>query len=245
MDTTPRIDALEAKGPFVFAYRGLTTALASPSDMSIHLIAAALYLEHVPGTPNMPRWRERAVVRAWAAHHDLPTLQHLQRLCYVVERYHDAIEYDLRAELGVDLDALWRARRFRRILNYVDHLPRHTWYSEAVSLDEEHAEMLAKALAAQGDDGSKRQAPPMHTWTPEVDMLAKVVDAVRSVNHTLAAVNSEKGKAPKPPEPEARPKTALDGIRQAAYHAQRQAKHNALTMRLLPHKRPPGAPAKP
>lgn len=235
MDTTPRIDALEARGPFVLAYQGRTIALPSPIDLGIHFIAAALYLEHVPGTPNMPRWRERAVVRAWLAHHDLPTLQHLQRLCYVIERYHDAVEYDLRAELGVDLDALWRARRFRRILNYIDHLPRNTWYSEAVSLDEEHAEMLAKALAEQGED-SQKHSPPMHTWTPEVDMLAKVVDAVRSVNHTLAAVNSEKGKAPKAPEPEARPKTATDGIRQAAYHSRRQEKHKALTKRLLPHK---------
>lgn len=233
---TPRIDALEARGPFAFRYAGRAIALPSPVDLSIHVIAAALYLEHVPGTPNMRRWQERAVVRAWSAHHDLPTLQHLQRLCYAVERYHDAIEYDLRAELGVDLDALWRGRRFRRLLNLIDHLPRHTWYSEAVSTDQEHAEMLAKALAEQGDDGSKH-SPPMHTWSPEVDMLAKVVDAVRSVNHTLAAVNSEKGKAPKPPEPEARPKTALDGIRKAAYHSQRQAKHEALAKRLLPHKR--------
>lgn len=235
--------ALEAAhdGPFRFRHAGETYTVTGPANLKLHQLLAILEVGHIPGTPRMSAAKRDLLFGRWMAHYDLPTLDRLRRLAFLVDRYRSEIEYDLAIHARQDLTTLWKQRRFRYLLNLIDHLPRETWYNEAVSNDEEHSEMIAKSLAER-PESSERPAPPMRTWTPEVDMMAKVVDAVRSVNHTLAAVNSEKGKTPKPPEPEPRPVSAIDKAARAARNAARVQKHKDLTMRLLPHKRPDYVP---
>lgn len=130
------------------------------------------------------------------------------------------------------LGDLWRQRRWRYLLNLIDHLPQDTYYHQAVSKDPEHAKMLARARAQMGDD-DKAYAPPMSSWSAELDMSAKILDAVNNVSYTLAAVNYQ-GKGPKPerPKPHPRPDTAFEkGARQAKAEA-----HKRLVARMLPHK---------
>jgi len=183
--------------------------------------------------------QDRAAYDAWAANHDLPDFQNAQRLCYLVDHFEAELTYDFRAFLGgTDMAELWRERRWRTMLMLIDRLPAHSWYSAALANDEQHAEMLAKAIAARGDDeDAPSKGPAWNTWTPEVAMLTQVVDAVRSLQHTLVAVNAEK--APPPPEPLPRPTGALEKAVKIAEFNLRKAKHQALVARVLPHKAQP------
>lgn len=233
------IEQIEAArgGPFLYASRGEVYTAPSPVDLTPARLLNAMAANMVPGTPNMPLFRARALFRAWSAHHDLPSLQQAQRLAYLLNRYRDILEYDLLEHLGADPGALWRERRWRYLLNLIDRLPRHSYYYEAVANDEEHAEMLAKAMAQREQgDSTGPTGPPIHTWSPEVAALHDVLDAVRNVSYTVAAVNSQK--RIEPPKPAPRPVTALDRLMKRERHRERQAKHQSLVARLLPHKRP-------
>jgi len=91
--------------------------------------------------------------------------------------------------------------------------------------------MMLRARSKAKEQGEK-WAPPMHTWTPEVDALHKVLDELSMLRYTLVAVNSEKGKAGQPPKPHPRPRTAIERARMRA----KMAAHEALVARVLPHK---------
>lgn len=233
MRTIERVEAAKG-GPFIYAHRGAEYTAPDPVDLTPAQIQGAALANMVPGTPNMPLFLARALFRRWSAHYDLPAVEQMQRLAYLIDRYRDILEYDLLEHLGVDPGALWRARRWRYLLNLIDRLPRHSYYYEAVANDEEHAKMLAKAMASReaGDGGPK--GPPIHTWTPEVSALTEVLDAVRNVAYTVAAVNSTK--RIEPPKPAQRPVTALDRLMKRERHEARQATHQKLVARLLPHK---------
>lgn len=103
--------------------------------------------------------------------------------------------------------------------------------------DEQHAKMLAEIAQSQGKNDAR---PPMRSWSTEVDLLTQIHDGIRITNYLLQAVNSEKGKGPKPPQPSPRPYTALEKARRDL----RQEKHERLADRLLPHrKKSTGGPA--
>lgn len=233
------INLLEAArgGPFRFRHQGETFTVADPATLHFQQVLLFLQEEHVPGTPGMPNWMRRRLFEAWAAHYDLPDFQSANRLAYLVDHYRSALVYDLQTLAGVDLGELWRARRWRTLLDYIDHLPGHSWYNAAVAGDEEHAEMIARSLAARESEGeSTPQGPPLQTWTPEVAVSTQILDAVRSVQHAIIAVNSEKGKVPEPPKPAPRPHTPLEAAIKRAQYGKRKAAHDALAKRLLPHK---------
>lgn len=234
------LDKLErAKGgPFTYRYGGQVRGLPSPAEIPPLLLIELLQRGcHGFRLPTMPNWKADALFQRWVEHFDLPDPQSAGRLQYVVERYSNALEFDLRVHAaGADLGELWRARRWRYLLNLIDHLPGHSNYSMAVSQDEEHAAMLAEAIAKRPETEDK--GPSLTSWTPEVSVLADVVDELRAVRHTLVMVNSEKGKAPKAPQPYPRPKSALAKARQQANFRRRQASHESLAARLLPHKQP-------
>lgn len=231
------IDDLEHGGPFRFRHRGQAYTVPGPETLNPTQILAILNGKHIPGTPSMPAWKRDRLFYRWAAHFGLPDSTQARRLMYVLERYRDAIEYDLIVHAnGTDLGQLWRERRWRLLLNLIDHLPRHSFYSEAVSNDEEHAKLLADAMAKrEADDDAPPSGPPMHTWTPELAAITDVLDAVRHVSYTVSA--SAGNKQAKPPKPSPRPTTALERFQKSATHRVRQEKHVALAKRLLPHKR--------
>ena len=226
--------------PFTYRVHGEVFAAPSPLHLDFEHVMFLLQQREIPLLPNMPIWAIDVLFGRWAAHYDMPSFPDAQRLAYVVNRYRDVLEHDLHVHAHVDLTDLWRARRWRFLLNLIDHLPRHTYYSEAVSNDPEHARMLAEAMAKRAEEAdgeSGPSGPPMHIWSPEVSALTDLTDAVRRVEYAIVATNSEKGKGPKPPEPLPRPVSMLDRERKRSEYARRKAKHDKLAARLLPHKR--------
>lgn len=236
MDNLDFIEAAHG-GPFRYLYHGATRTLESPVDMPFQRILAALQLEGLPGLEiRMPTWQRDLLFRRWVAHYDLPPFQEAQRLAYLIDHYRSAIVYDLRAFLDQDLGELWRARRWRTLLDYIDHLPAHSWYSASVSTDEEHARMIAESLAARkaAGDADLPDGPPMQTWTPEVAALTALRDDVRALHFLIPA--SAGDRTAKAPEPLPRPYSPLEGAMKRANHQTRQKKHNSLVSRMLPHK---------
>lgn len=238
------IDVLEHGGagarPFSVRHDGYLIELPDPREMHYQGILTALYVGHVPWTPSdIPEWKRRLVFDRWCAAWDLPDFQSAQRLAYLVDHYRAAISHDLVTLASLDLGDLWRARRWTLLLDVIDRLPAHSQYASTASMDEEHAEMLAESLAARVESGEddERSGPSLAGWTPEVAALTNIFDAVRSLQHTLVAVNSEKGKAPEAPKPSARPNTPLEAAIKRARAAHRKTAHDALVARVLPNKR--------
>lgn len=234
------IDFLEhGGGHFYVRHHGELIPLPDPRAMHYQEVLAALALEHAPGTPgDLKEWQRRGVFERWCAAWDLPEFRSAQRLAYLVDHYRAAISHDLHVYGNSDLGELWRARRWTLMLDIIDRLPAHSWYAASVSMDEEHARMMAESIAAREAAGeeSDSKGPSLTTWTPEVAALTNVLDAVRGVQHAIVAVNSEKGKAPEPPKPSPRPTTPLEKALKRAEFDRRKAKHNALVARVLPHK---------
>lgn len=228
------LDLVEAAsgGPFKIAHHGQTYTLVDPASISFQTVLALLDHGVYPDLPRpMARWKQELVLQRWSAHYDLPDFTSAQRLAYVIDRYRSALVYDLQVHAATDLGALWRARRWRTLLDLIDHLPTHSWYSSAVATDEEHAEMIRKSMAAREADGERLPTgPPMHTWTPEVAAITLTTDAIRSLEYTLAAINGAKGDRP-PPLP--RPTSALASALNGSSHERRKAKHEALADRIL------------
>lgn len=234
------IDFLEhGGGQLVLRHNHELVSVADPTEMHYQLVLSALAMQHVPGTPkDIPEWKRVLVFDRWRAAWDLPDFQSARRLAYLVDHYRSAISHDLAVYTRYDLGDLWRSRRWTLLLDILDRLPAHSQFAATVSMDEEHALMMAESLAARSDDqkDSTPSGPALTTWTPEVAMLTNILDAVRSVQHAVVAVQAERGKAPKPPEPSARPVTPLERAMKRVEHERRKAKHEALVARVLPHK---------
>lgn len=241
------IDFLEhgGGGGFMVRHHGELISLPDPRGMHYQNVLMALYLRHAPSTPgDLLEWQRLLVFERWCAAWDLPDFQSARRLAYLVDHYRPAISHDLSVYTHHDLGALWRARRWTLLLDILDRLPAHSQYAASVSMDEDHARMMAESLAARKDAGDEpeRSGPSLTTWTPEVAMLTNILDAVRGVQHAVVAVQSPKGKAPESPTPAPRPVTPLEKAMRRAEYDRRKAQHEALAARLLPHKRPPESP---
>lgn len=248
------IDFLEhGRQCLTLLHAGREISLPDPRTLHYQVILAALHLRHAPGTPGgepwkdhsetlihpMPEWKRALVFERWRAAYDLPAFNDGQRLAYLVDKYRAPIAADLRMHAHMDLGELWRERRWVTILDVLDRLPGHSWFSSAVSMDEEHAAMMAESIQAQAAASGQQpeaKGPSLTGWTNEVAALTNVLDAVRAVQHTIVAVNSERGKVPEPPKPAPRPVTPLEKALKAAAFAARKAKHESLVARVLPHK---------
>jgi len=235
------IDALEAArgGPFVYRHSGQAVTGPDPAAMHYQVVLLALHDEVMPGTPqDLPYWKVRALFDQWQAHYDLPEFENGRRLAYVADHFIDTLTHDLRAHLNVDLGEMWRSRRWNTLLAFIDRLPRWSLYYEAVANDPEHAKMVADALAQSGerDDSAVSSGPPLSNWTPEVEVLTRLIDAVKALHYIIPA--SQGSKSAKMPPPEERPQTLLERARKSGEYKRRKAKHDALAARMLPHKRP-------
>jgi len=231
------LDALEAAGtgPLVYTYDEIRDTLPDPQEIGYQSLLGLLSDEVFTDLPRMPLWMCFRLFRAWQAHHSLPDFAQAQRLAYLVDHYHDEIQVDFRVIYREDIDALWRARRWTYALNLIDHLPVDCWYTEAVSNDEEHAKMVAEAMAERrgGDDDDKPKGPPLRHWNQQASMMAELIDAVREVNHTNQQIAGGK---PGDFKSYKRPTTAIDRAQREATNTVRKARHDALAKRLLPHK---------
>lgn len=148
------------------------------------------------------------------------------RLAYLLERYGGAIEADL-ADRQWDLAALWQARRWRFLLNIIDHLPGNSHFVAAMADDEE--------LAAQAPE-PKPSPPPLSSWTPEVERLTLIADRLGEV--VTAVHNTVATKPSKPPRPLPRPQTAHDRIK-----TQRRRAKRDLILKRLTEAREAGRPS--
>ena len=233
------IDLLEfGGGRFSLQHEGEPVELLDPRDMHFQAVLLCLQAQIAPGTPGCADWKRAVIFDRWRWAHDLPHFEDARRLAYLVDHYRGAIANDLRVHANVDLGELWRARRWTHLLDLIDRLPAHSWFSATISGDKEHAEMLARAIAerrAAGQEDKAPSGPSLVGWTPEVAALHHVLDAVRRVEWTVAAVNAGK-KAPDPPKPAPRPISEIEIAIKRADMAERKARHEALAARVLRRK---------
>jgi hypothetical protein len=234
------VDALEAArgGPFTYLLDGEVLTGPDPAAMHYQIVLLALNDRVMPDCPaDMAYWKVEALFERWQAHYDLPDFEQARRLAYVVDHYIDSLTYDLQSHLQVDLGTLWRSRRWNTLLALLDRLPRWSYYYDAISNDPEHADMVAKALADAGPrEETPASGPALTTWTPEVEQIVRLIDAVKALHYIIPA--SQGSKNVKAPPPEERPSTLLDQARKRGEFKRRKAAHDKLAARLLPHKRP-------
>lgn len=123
---------------------------------------------------------------------------------------------------GVDLAREWRSRRWRRLLNLIDHLPAHSAYAEALAADED---LAVAVLAHPQPDGAT--GPRVSEWTSERAALAEISDKLSTL---IAATIAAAGSRPPKLIPSPRPRVAADQVRER----QRAAAHLSLVERVLP-----------
>ena len=123
--------------------------------------------------------------------------------------------------MGLDLATEWRSRRWRRLLNIIDGLPRNWAFVEAVTSDEEWAETVLKHPQPPAP------ARVMSQWSPELEMLTNVYDRLGELIQVVAA--SHGGKPRRVPAAP-RPVTALDRVRRRRARQQ----HLRLVAQVLP-----------
>lgn len=236
-----RLDASRRHdGPMTFRHNGDVLELPDPADMVFDEVLTILHHGILaPDYDGLTLRQVETLFARWVAHYDLPSYADAQRLAYVVDRYADDLAYDLRVHAQMDLAEMWRMRRWRTLLATIDRIPGHSLYAEAVSMDEEHAEMLAASMAerSHGGDSTTPSGPALRTWTPELKTLTEITDAVRRVEWAVIASAAGKN-APKPPEPLPRPTSVMAQALKKAEDKRRLSAHRDLTQRLLPHKRP-------
>lgn len=118
---------------------------------------------------------------------------------------------------------MWRNRRWRDLLTFIDWLPRNSAYMEALSDDEEVAE---EYLNRPKSDAPQTARPRISEWSSELEKLTDVVDRLGEVMQAVVASNG--GKPPKI-RPQPRPRTAVDKLREK----KRYEHHKKVVSRVL------------
>jgi hypothetical protein len=126
----------------------------------------------------------------------------------------------MRLELAVE----WRARRWRRLLDIIDQLPRDSRYVEAVSQDEELAESLLEHSPAEPNGKPERR---LSEWSATVELLTSILNRLGEVTQALAALGGAK---PRKIQPAPVPTTMIEKLRKR----RRERNHRALVARVLP-----------
>lgn len=128
--------------------------------------------------------------------------------------------------MRLDLATEWRARRWRRLLNLIEQLPRDSRYVEAISLDEKLAERLVGR--PEPERAPKRR---LADWSVQVELLTAILNRLGELTQAVAALGGAKPrKLPQAPHPQ----TAMDRVR----NRKRFEKHHSLVSRVLPARRP-------
>lgn len=226
----------ELGGPMRIATGPAVVVLPAATDLPWRVVAAAVkdkidFYYHVwlpTGVPLAGVNLTEQVRHAWARHNGLPEGMDLYRLLYMMERYADGIEYDLRNHLGVDMGELFRSRRWRVLVNYIDMLPSNSHKNRLVTLDEEHMEAILSSKQAQ----SGEYKPSMSDWGQLENMMATLIDAVNRNTETVHATAQGKKKPLRIPN-YPRPATAADRVKVKI----QKRKHEEMVNMLLPAKR--------
>lgn len=129
----------------------------------------------------------------------------------------------------LDLATEWRTRRWRRLLNIIDQLPRESRYFEARVNDDESVAMALEAEATGVSRGTTEPVRRMADWSAEVELLTIAVNRLGEIAQAVAMLGGAKpGRLPLAPIPT----TAFERVRRRKLTKQ----HKSLVARLLPHR---------
>jgi hypothetical protein len=118
---------------------------------------------------------------------------------------------------------LWRQRKWRLLLNLIDHLPADSHMNAVLLNDLEYARMVKAEQKKRERSGEESLGPSIATWSPQVNLLAVIADR-------LAALIQSNSANPRTVVPYARPKTAFDRLDRE----EMDAVHKRLTAALIP-----------
>jgi hypothetical protein len=229
------IDA-ERHGPMRVIERGEIVVLPDAADLPWKTVAGSIdnphfFYAHVwPAGAALTAWKLEAVQHAWVRHNGLPEIGQVRRLVYMLQRYYDGIEYDLHNHLGLSAGQLWRDRRWRELLAFIDRLPTNTHMNRLLTSDEEHMESL---MRNEGKAGPGAGRPSMSEWGQLEAMVATLIDAVNRNTATQQAIANPKGAKPQV-TPYPRPYSAADKLRTKI----QKEDHEQMVSILLPKGRP-------
>lgn len=126
-----------------------------------------------------------------------------------MDRYGEALEYDLHHFLGLDLLDFFRGRHsWRKLRSLIVKLPSTSLSQEAMAQDDDLAQELGDAIGNHKDTG-----PRLAEYTLEAQRLDLVTDLLQGLTATLVAANGGK---PGRVRPAKRPETAFTRAREAA-----------------------------
>lgn len=223
----------ERRGPMLVGHNRIVITLPAATELpwrQVVTVADDLMLFGALVWPNDVRISVRKlelVQRAWMAHNGLPEVPQMRRLTSMVQRYHDGIEFDFRTHFRLSFGDLFRERRWREILNYLDQLPANSQMNRLLSLDEEYMESVLRSQ--KGDQGPSR--PSMADWSLTNSLLATLIDAVNKNTATQTAIANPKGAKPRI-EPTPRPLSLVEKIERRI----QKERHEEMVGRLLPGK---------
>lgn len=233
--------ALEQGGEFHYRHGGRVKTLPAAVDLPDVLLIQVLtdisaWIQWTTPEPGAPMWAIWEIRDAYCLSQGLPLEDaDITHLVSMVDRYGEALEVDLLNHGGLDLIELWRARRWRRLLNVIDRLPQASHYSEQMLNDREVVlEIKKRQHEREKREGKKRvvTGTPVSQYTTEVSMLRDIINAVNSLRAAVIAANGGK---PGETKPYPGPITLLD----SAEHEIRQSEHESLVARVMPGKRAP------
>lgn len=122
-----------------------------------------------------------------------------------------------------------------RLLNLIHHLPGDSFFAEAVSLDEEHVEMILASRQDQ-DRQAEKYHPRMSEYSPIVARLDQLIDLSQGqIAATVAAAGSKR--IPKVHN-QPRPETAFE----TAKHRKRIEASRNIADRFMRRDRPVDSP---
>jgi len=242
------IQALEQvqDGPLVIKLSGQRITLPLPAELSVHEIMDAYRTFGAtlfdPRTPGMTNAVAAQAFDLWKARHDLFAEEvDLSAFLWLIDKYGDAAELDLRIVARVSLVDEWKARNWRHLAALLNALPLASHTKAAMHTDPKYAEMVAAQVEKRKGEAGKQPdepgGPSLVEWTLAAELATKTLDEIRALRTTLIAVNSTKGKQPAAPKPEPRPRTAHHEVKETS----RMVKHRALSARILPGKSTPPA----
>jgi hypothetical protein len=120
---------------------------------------------------------------------------------------------------------MWRQRRWRKLLNILEQLPRTSAYAQALATDEQLARVLAEL-----PENDRNQAPRWRRYhrdySPEVEMLSALFDRLGELIRVTASMRGGRGG---PPTQAPRPVTAVERARRRLA----MENHRSLSARIL------------
>lgn len=119
-----------------------------------------------------------------------PTRKATREVEFLIDRYGDAIAWDLRHLWGLDLVDYFNpeiGRNPEELLNFINGLPRNSRYHTARSLDVD----MYRAAEAAGIK-AKSSPPAAYELSPEYEMLAISTRVVHNLAFIMSTQNSKK-----------------------------------------------------